>query len=148
MCLYRYRKSGPVDVLAISRNSKLRDPRPRRPSVEAHQPPHRAYQVCQNCAPAARALVAGIPLSGTDSRPERVVGPAAMPRVGSRVRDAVAGIYESRSLRVKTPSTWAGWTQGTSASTASTKPTSTTGSAAQPAPLGHATVMHVGPECA
>ena len=69
------------------------------------------------------------------------------PPLGSRVRDAVAGIYESRSLRVKTSSTWAGWTRGISASTASTKPTSTSGNTAQSAPLGHATVMHVGSEC-
>ena len=48
-------------------------------------------------------------------------------KVGSRGRDAVAGIYESRSLRVKA--------------------TSTTGNSAQPAPLGYATVMHPGSEC-
>ena len=42
--------------------------------------------------------------------------------VGSRVRGAVAGIYENRSLRINTPSTWAGWTQCTSASTVPTKP--------------------------
>ena len=35
-------------------------------SVEARQTPYRAYPVCQHCAPAARALVAGMPLSGTD----------------------------------------------------------------------------------
>ena len=49
-------------------------------------------------------------------------------KVGSRGRDAVAGIYESRSLRVKA--------------------TSTIGNTAQPAPLGHATVMHAGSEYA
>ena len=73
---------------------------------------------------------------------------AMPPPVGSRVRDAVAGIYESRSLMVNTTSMWAGWTRGTSASTTYTKPTSTAGYHPQPAPLGHATVMHVGSECA
>ena len=65
------------------------------------------------------------------------------PPVGSRVRDAVAGIYGSRSLGVKTPSTWADWTRGTFGVH---KDHVNDWNTAQPAPLGHAKVMHVGSE--
>ena len=74
--------------------------------------------------------------------------PSGHATVGSMVRNAVAGIYENRSLRFKTPSTWADWIRGTSVATAPTKPTSTTGNTAQPAALGHATVMQVRSGCA